>query len=181
MSRDTKTKKAMSTPRLLLRSAMWSDVPDLHECFTDPELMRFWSSAPHTSLEETEKWVQGMILSKHNGYSDFIIVDVAADVAIGKIGIWSGNEIGFMIASAYWRKGLISEALGAVLPYYFEELGLERITADVDPRNEASLAILRKFGFAETGRREKTFEIGGVWVDSVDLALTHDGWVKPRG
>jgi RimJ/RimL family protein N-acetyltransferase len=178
MTMDSRPQKEIKTARLLLRGAQWIDVPDLHGCFTDAELMKYWSSLPHTSMEETENWVRGMISNPQNGYTDFIIVHTATDKAIGKIGIWSGNEIGFMIASSHWREGLVSEALAAVLPYFFNELGIEIITADVDPRNEASLAILMKFGFVETGRREKTFEIGGSWVDSVDIALARVDWVK---
>ena len=63
-----------------------------------------------------------------------------------------------------------------LLPYFLHSAGFEKITADVDPRNEASLGILQKFGFREVARREKTFEIGGEWVDSIDLEL--EDWDK---
>jgi RimJ/RimL family protein N-acetyltransferase len=92
--------------------------------------------------------------------------------------MWSGNEIGFMVAQAHWRKGLVSEALAAVLPLFFEEPGIQKIVADVDPRNEASIGVLKKFGFVEAGRRERTLEVGGVWVDSLDMALSKHDWEK---
>jgi ribosomal-protein-alanine N-acetyltransferase len=41
----------------------------------------------------------------------------------------------------------------------------------VDPNNAAALNLLRKLGFIETGRAEKTFLVGGVWYDSIYLAL----------
>jgi len=122
-----------------------------------------------------------MISNEQNGCTDFVIVDSASpSLPIGKIGIWSGNEIGFILARSRWRQGIISEALSAVLPYYFEELEFETIVADADPRNDASIGILKKFGFVETGRREKTFEIAGVWVDSLDLTLTRADWRKQK-
>ena len=47
----------------------------------------------------------------------------------------------------------------------------DRLTADVDPRNAASLRVLGKLGFVETGRAERTFLLGDEWCDSVYLAL----------
>lgn len=119
-----------------------------------------------------------MTASKQNGTTDFMIIH--GNAAIGKIGIWQDSEIGFMIAREFWRKGIVSEALNALLPYYFEELGYEKITADADPRNDASIKILEKHGFTIVGRREKTFEIAGVWVDSVDLEMRREVWRQKR-
>ena len=52
---------------------------------------------------------------------------------------------------------------------------IERVVADADPRNEACLGVLRKFGFKETGRAEKTFETHLGWCDSVYLELQRPG------
>jgi ribosomal-protein-alanine N-acetyltransferase len=86
--------------------------------------------------------------------------------AIGKIGIWGGTEIGFLLHRDYWRQGLMREAMEALLPYYFGAVeeggrGLGVVTADTDPRNEATLAFLHRFGFETTGREERTFQVGG--------------------
>ncbi|KAF2428278.1 GCN5-related N-acetyltransferase [Tothia fuscella] len=174
----TPSQKTIQTSRLLLRGTRPGEEIGLFIAFSDAEVMRYWSTLPHKSISDTETWISKMIASPQNGITDFIIVDQSSNNAIGKIGIWSGNEIGFTIAREYWRKGIVSEALNALLPYYFDELGYESITADADPRNEASIAILKKFGFVVTGTREKTFEIGGVWVDSVDLEFKREDWAK---
>ncbi|KAF7502663.1 hypothetical protein GJ744_005276 [Endocarpon pusillum] len=64
----------IQTPRLLLRAAQASDAEALHLCFVDPEVMRYWSSLPHKSLEETNEWLAKMINSKKtNGITDFVI------------------------------------------------------------------------------------------------------------
>lgn len=122
-----------------------------------------------------------MIASPGNGKTDFIIELRETRTVIGKIGVWQGNEIGFMIIREHWRKGLVSEAMKALLPYYFKQWSFEIITADVDPRNEGSIALLTRFGFRKCGRREKTFEIGGVWVDSLDFELSREEWEKNGG
>jgi ribosomal-protein-alanine N-acetyltransferase len=170
--------KQIQTPRLLLRAAQPSDATGLFAAFSDPEVMKYWSTVPHSAISETTTWVTKMIISSQNGTTDFVIHHIATGSAIGKIGIWQDSEIGFMIARQYWREGIVSEALNAVLPYFFEEVGYEKITADVDPRNEGSESILRKFGFVVVGRREKTWEVGGVWVDSLDLELKREEWRK---
>ena len=175
---DTRGQCTIETARLLIRAARAADAEALYRCFSDAEQMKYWSTLPHTTMAETQNWVESMLSNPRNGVLDFIIVEKATSTPIGKIGIWSGMEIGFMVARTHWRRGLVSEALEAVLPILFAHPGIETIFADVDPRNEASIGILKKFGFLETGRRERTFEIGGVWMDSVDFALTKEAWKR---
>jgi ribosomal-protein-alanine N-acetyltransferase len=172
--------RQIETPRLLLRAAQPSDAACLFAAFSDPEVMRYWSTVPHSHVSETTTWVTKMIASPQNGTTDFIIHHISTNSAIGKIGIWQDSEIGFMIAREYWRKGIVSEALNAVLPYYFETLAYAKITADVDPRNGGSQSILKKFGFVVMGKRERTWEVGGVWVDSLDLELGREEWRKTQ-
>lgn len=52
---------------------------------------------------------------------------------------------------------------------------MQRVIADVDPRNEGSIGILRKFGFEETGREKRTFETHLGWCDSVYFELRRCG------
>jgi RimJ/RimL family protein N-acetyltransferase len=114
--------------------------------------------------------------------------------AIGKIGIFSplillesdfdseslspakSGELGFLLNRTYHRRGLVSEALIAVLDYLFSRKGVDAITTDVDPRNQASIGILEKHGFVLTGRKERTWKVGGKWVDSEYRTLTRRGW-----
>lgn len=177
---NNRRKTELTTPRLLLREYRESDAQSLHRCFSDPEVMRYWSTLPHSSVAHTETWIASTISGRNNGVSDFVIIHRSTNAVVGKIGIWAGDEIGFMVARAHWRKGFVSEALGVLLPYFFGELDMQKITADVDPRNEASLKVLGKFGFVEVGRRDKTFEIAGVWVDSVDLVLEREARMTQR-
>jgi len=48
--------------------------------------------------------------------------------------------------------------------------GLPALTADVDPRNAASLRLLARLGFVETGRAQRTFRWRDEWCDSIYLA-----------
>ena len=66
-------------------------------------------------------------------------------------------EIGFEIHPEYWRSGITSEALKAVLEYSFKELGLHRMGAVTFPANVASIGLLKKHGFQQEGFCAVTF------------------------
>ncbi|EXJ58379.1 hypothetical protein A1O7_05804 [Cladophialophora yegresii CBS 114405] len=134
------------------------------------------STLPHTNPSETSTWVQRMTAAAQNGVSDFIIVHKATASPIGKIGVWQDQEIGFLLSRSYWGQGLAQEALHGVLPYLFGEKGMEEITADVDPRNHRSIRLLERVGFVTTGFKERTWEIGSEWVDSLYLGLRRERW-----
>ena len=66
-------------------------------------------------------------------------------------------------------RGYAGEALALVLDRAFDVHGLAKVEADVDPRNIASLRLLNRLGFRETGRKRRTWFVGGKWCDSVYL------------
>jgi len=158
------------TERLKLRPARLSDVDAMHAVLSSPTAMVYWSSLPHETLEQTQAWVAAMVDAAGAGPGlDFIIEFEGR--AIGKAGFWKPPEIGYILHPDLWGRGLAREALEAVIRVGFEVRGLEEIVADVDPRNAASLGLLERLGFVRTGFAKETFEIGGVLLDSVYLAL----------
>lgn len=115
---------------------------------------------------------------------------VAQPLVIGKAGIYDGKEIGFIFNKRHWGKGYAFEALDAIIKHFWMYPGgrmeagctpatscaqasdsVETIKADVDPRNEASLKLLKKLGFVEIGYEERTFYTHLGWCDSVYLEL----------
>ena len=81
-------------------------------------------------------------------------------------------EIGFILHPDYWGQGLAREAVAAAVASAFARFPVDELIADVDPRNAASLALLKRLGFVETGRAEGVWEVGGEICDSVYLALS---------
>ncbi|MGI8705755.1 MAG: GNAT family N-acetyltransferase [Sphingomicrobium sp.] len=156
------------TARLVLRRFRLDDSPAMHRIMTDPAAMRFWSTLPHDSIEQTETWVRSEIESPSHLSDDFVVTLDGA--LIGKLGCWRLPEIGFIFDPAAWGRGFAYEALTAFIDRR-RGLGSTELTADVDPRNAKSLRILQKAGFAETGRAARTWEIGGEWHDSIYLRL----------
>ncbi len=160
--------KTLRTKRLLLRRADAADLDALHAIMADHETMRYWSSTPHTDRETTRAFLASMIPGPDGQGDEFVIEHQG--VCIGKVGMWRPSEIGFILARAYWGQGLATEALTAFVSYAFAGC-IDHLTADVDPRNFASLALLKRVGFAETGRAARTWCVGGEWSDSVYLRL----------
>jgi ribosomal-protein-alanine N-acetyltransferase len=66
---------------------------------------------------------------------------------------------------------LAEEALRPVVAHLFHRHTVPELTAEVDPRNRASMAVLRKLGFRETHRAERTMQWREEWCDSVYYAL----------
>ena len=157
----------LRTERLLLRRARPDDLEPLHQVFGDQRAMQYWSNGPHTDLEQTRRWLNSMIDASPDESDDFVI---AVDgKVIGKLGCWKLPEIGFILRSDEWGKGYASEALQAFLGHIFAARDIDHVTADVDPRNAASLQLLKKHGFVETGRAKATWNTHIGLCDSVYL------------
>ncbi|MCY7338452.1 MAG: GNAT family N-acetyltransferase [Sphingomonas bacterium] len=157
------------TERLLLRRARHEDATAMHAIMSDPTVMRYWSSLSHTSLAETERWMASMVALDPAASDDFIVTYQGR--LIGKLGTYALPEIGYLIARDQWGQGFASEALGAFIARR-RTLGSTELTADVDPRNTASLRLIERHGFIETGRATGTWLIGDELCDSVYLKLT---------
>lgn len=154
------------TERTTLRPPHPEDAIPLHEAFSDPEVMRYWSTPPHTDLAETQAWWSAAMMDPKRE-----LTVVHNHKVIGRIGFWRDCEIGFLFVKRIWGQGLAAEAIRAACGYGFEELGYTEIVADVDPRNERCLRVLESCGFTRTGTAERTWNVAGEWCDSVYLSL----------
>jgi RimJ/RimL family protein N-acetyltransferase len=157
------------TERLRLRPARADDLDAFHAILSDPVAMRYWSSRPHPDLARTREWLDDMIAAPADQSLDFVLEKDGA--VIGKAGCWRLPEIGYILAPPYWGQGFAREALQAIIPAVFACFDIPAITADVDPRNTASVGLLLRLGFHETGRAANSWKVGDEWSDSVYLAL----------
>ena len=160
----------LRTARLVLRRARPDDLDDLHAVLSDARAMRYWSTPPHADVEQTQAMLTGMIEAPAEEADDFVLVREGR--VIGKAGCWKLPELGYILHPDFWGQGLAREALAAVIDHVFAAHPIPAITAEVDPRNLASLGLLARLGFEETGRAEATWEIAGEVSDSVYLKLT---------
>jgi len=170
--------RVIASARLVMRPVRASDAAALHEAYRDPELMRWWSSAPHATLAETEAYLAPRVdLGSWRGWA---ITRAGDDRAIGTLGSTQRRddvaEIGYMLVRSAWGQGFAREAVSRLLDLLFHEEGQRRAFADVDPDNAASLGLLEALGFRREGLLRAEWETHIGVRDSVILGLLSHEW-----
>jgi len=151
--------KVIKTPRLTLRPFCEEDMrPMFRNWESDPEVTEFlrWQAAE--SLDETRQVLGEWIASyKDPSFYQWAIVPDGLGEPIGSISVVGQDEtvgkvhIGYCIGKRWWRKGITSEAFAAIIPFFFEEVGVGRIEAQHDPHNPGSGGVMRKCGLTYEG------------------------------
>ena len=102
--------------------------------------------------------------------------EIIGTVCIGQVMFGSVKScvLSYKIDKDYRGKGYCSEAVAEIIYFAFNTLRLHRIEAQVMPRNEKSLAVMRKFGFENEGLSKKCFEINEKWEDHYRFALLNE-------
>ena len=109
--------------------------------------------------------------------SDEAIVG-AADLSQILHGTFRNAYLGFYALGQHAGRGYMSQGVGLVLRHAFNELGLHRVEANVQPRNEASKALLQRLGFRQEGFSPRYLKIGGRWRDHERWAILADEWAR---
>lgn len=168
----------LSTNRLSLRGINEKDAADLLFLRSNPEIMRFIprplakSTADVLSLindwnngfSKKESLIWGMYLKENRqliGTAGFFRMKTADFRA----------ELGYLLHSAYHGKGIMQEAITAIIAYGFSVMKLHSIEANVDPGNIASAKLLLKNGFVQEGHLKENIFFEGKLLDTLLFAL----------
>ena len=168
-----------------MRWASEDDVDAFYEIFSDPRVMRYWSSGPlpnreaaaamqreiaqHNLSDTQMKW--GLALRETN--------KLIGTVTLFNLSISNGRaEIGYAMGSAYWGKGYMNEALKALIVHAFDVMNFRRLEADVDPRNDASIRTLERLGFQREGFLRERWHVGGELQDAFFYGLLKREWQR---
>jgi RimJ/RimL family protein N-acetyltransferase len=84
--------------------------------------------------------------------------------------------VGYTLAFDAWGKGYMNEALTALLEFGFSQLGLNRVEADIDPRNMASARSLERLGFQKEGHLRERWIVAGEVSDTGLYGLLLSDW-----
>lgn len=173
----------LTSERLRLRGLAEPDIPALFEVFSDPLVMRYWSSLPLTDLSQAARLLADIQAGCRRGeFYQWGIEPIGGATVIGTVTlrhialIHQRAEIGFALGTSHQGQGLAREAVTLVLRHAFGPMRLYRIEADVDPRNAASLTLLERVGFRREGLLRSRFFVGGERSDSLILGLHRDEW-----
>jgi ribosomal-protein-alanine N-acetyltransferase len=179
----------------LLRPPRTGDVAEIRRLTrANQEHLKPWNPAPppgddpssitevsKTVLRHRREWKTG------KGYVFMVAEREAPARFIGKIalsgimrGPMNGAYLGYWMAADCQGRGLVTEAVKAVLDFAYGPGGLHRIQAGIMPRNARSLRVIEKLGFRREGYAERYLQIAGKWEDHIIFAQTREEHVPSR-
>jgi len=174
---------ALHTPRLIVRMIEERDLPDLYQVFSDEAVTRFLPYITWTDTLAAHSWYQRVKeMAAQAAAMQCVIVDKESNKVIGACLLFRFDtecercELGYALAQPYWRGGYMAEALRALLTHAFGEMGINRVEAEVDPRNPASAQLLRKLGFTQEGLLRQRWKFKGEIKDTWMFGLLRDEW-----
>ena len=180
--------QTIETSRLILRRAVREDAePMFRNWASDPEVTKFLTWPPHSNIAVSEM-VIGNWLQEYGkeSYYQWMIELKEIGQPIGSISVVRQNdrveeaEIGYCIGSQWWHKGIVSEALAAVIKYLFEEVGMNRVAARHDPNNPHSGGVMRKCGMKYEGTNRACDRNNQGICDAAQYSILRSEWQKPR-
>lgn len=173
----------IQTPRLLLRELVDADLNVIYVNFSNAEMMRYYDLKPLSSRAQAEKLlvrfkhhfqrnrgVRWGIESRENGRLLGTIGYHTLKKAIRKA------EIGYDLHPDHWGKGVMTEAVTAVLPYGFNIMQLNRIEARIVVDNTASARVVQKVGFTHEGTLRQVVQGRKPLGDLAIYALLAEEW-----
>ncbi len=163
----------LTTERLNLRELRNDDAPALFAMRSDERVMRHIGRPRATTLADAEELIVTIARDRNeNNGITWALTIKGNDTLIGTIGFYRMQkehfraEVGYMMHTDHWRKGLMGEALDAVVAQAFKGFGLHSIEAVTDPENTASNRLLARHGFLREGLFRENFFWNGKFYDS---------------
>jgi RimJ/RimL family protein N-acetyltransferase len=178
-----------STPRLVLRRFIETDVQPFLAYRSDPTVARYQSWESCNLAEATEfiqchqsqeagvpgQWLQIAIACKG---TDALIGDCAFKVQLHDP---RQATIGVTLARQSHGQGFATEALSCLLDALFERLNMHRVVADTDVENTASWKLLERLGLRREGHLKQSLWFKGRWADEYLYAILRDDWLGNSG
>jgi [ribosomal protein S5]-alanine N-acetyltransferase len=177
----------LQTARLDLRPLAPTDVGALFALKSDAVVQRYGSHVAWTALQQAVDYIerdrQGMAEGQH---AQLAIVRREDGAMVGTCNLYALDaqcrraDVGYALLPSAWGRGYANEAVTALLDWGFEHLLLNRVEADIDPRNAASARALERLGFTREGHLRERWIVGGEVSDSAIYGLLAREWRPGR-
>ena len=177
----------LDTERLRLRWPDLADAPAVFALYSDPEVTRYGNTPPQTDVAQAEARVRKYHDDAAIGDALTLFLERRSDGAM--LGMCSLHrihaksrraEIGYSLRRGHWGQGYMNEALNALVAHAFGALDLNRLEADIDPRNLASARALERLGFEREGVMRERWIVGGEVSDSWFYGLLQREYLARR-
>ena len=164
----------LKTQRLLLRRLEKTDANEMFFLRSNENVLRYLGKEPSKTIAEAEEFISKINKAVDENESILWGITFLSDpsVVIGTICLWNFQkenyrcEIGYLLHPDHWRKGIMKEAIKAVVDYGFQVLGLHSIEAMLSPENIASSSVLESTGFVKEGHLKESFYFNGKFTDT---------------
>jgi ribosomal-protein-alanine N-acetyltransferase len=173
----------VTTDRLELKPMELTDAPALFSFWSDPAVTKHMNIEAFTDVAQAEQMISLLQeLSQEGKACRWTITLRQPFEIIGSCGFNyldhenKRAEIGYDLGRFFWGSGYASEAIRAMLGFGFEQLGLNRIEAKVEPENVSSIKLLKRLQFTEEGRLREYEMSKGKLVDVIMFSLLKSEW-----
>jgi ribosomal-protein-alanine N-acetyltransferase len=176
----------LKTERLILRRLELSDVQDMFEYTSNPDVTKYLEWNHHKDISLTRSFINKAIANYENDKTSFLwAIELGVESAlIGVVRIYDYShqnrraEISYILNPRYHGNGYISEAIDMVLRFCFDNLLVGRIQAKCDANNIASEKVMNKAGMLREGIMRNYFFAEGEYKDALLYAITVDDYQK---
>jgi ribosomal-protein-alanine N-acetyltransferase len=190
MNRKTAFRKfpEIRTKRLILRQPTMKDAGWYFQHFSSPEVVWGGGEPGPKDMRAARKQVREHLVDvyrKRRGFR-WIITLKGEGRPIGTLGYykWAPTagyqaEMGYDLGVEHWGKGIMSEAMKAVIDFGFEKMELNRIEVFIMPRNKRSIKMIKSLGFTREGLlRERYFDEFGNYADDILFSMLRSDWKR---
>jgi RimJ/RimL family protein N-acetyltransferase len=173
------------TERLLIRPLTLDDVDALHAYRSIPDVCRYVPFEPMSrgdlAARIGRQWARRELTDESQalilGVEVAAIGALVADVMLA----WSSvehasGELGWVLHPEHGGRGYATEAARAMLDLAFDGIGLHRVTARVDERNDPSARLCRRLGMRHEARLVENEWFKGQWTTELDFAILDREW-----
>ena len=184
--RLTELSLLIETARLKLRPLTEADVDAVFAVAKQREFPRYMSWAAHADREVTLEWIQqliaGLVQNRNVCWGIELEGKLVGTIELGDV-TWQllalrvdRAELGYWLAQPHWGKGLMTEAVTAVVQFAFQTLGLHKVTTKCFVENAGSRRVMEKAGFRFVGRAEDDIWRDAAWHTHLLYELTSAEW-----
>jgi len=181
---------AIRTKRLVLRQPTMKDAEWYFGYFSRPEIVWGGGEPGPKDMKAARREFREYLVDlyqKRRGFR-WIITLKGESQPIGTLGFykWAPSasyqaEMGYDLVKEHWGKGIMTEAMNAVIDFGFEKMDLNRIEVYIMPRNKRSIKMIKNLGFKREGLlRQRYFDEFGNYADDILFSMLRSDWKAKR-
>ncbi len=177
----------IETKRLLLRKFRIEDLEDLYAYASLDEVSQYMTWDTHQNREATQDYIQFVLGRYEEGVTAPWGIEYKEEGRfIGAIELMSWDrenqsaEVGYVLNKDYWNQGIMTEALGEIIPFAFEKMNLERLQIRHVKENIASGRVMQKNGLTYEGTLRRCRIQKGDFIDLSVYSILREAYLKSK-